>query len=409
MYKYGNSKQNAPIGQYGNGPHIMPPAPNCHPQARPGCMPQNAQSPAGRFSPPAGAGYNNQTYQRPPMAPQAKPAPSAPAAAPAPTDAPFISRKIYKVTGRDKVMDLRSLLTAAKVEDFANVHGRGGKDHAQNSTIKLTICDYTKGKGDKSVTTSYNLDVELIEIFSEAAKDARLGKLTVSPGMIMQTVAVILNDLTRWEAASNQTRAVAVPEAELTATGKVLAGAINQNTPNELHAASNAVLKDLRKWMATGQKNPMCTVPMQEIINAKNALIAALNGHGVPAFEYGYEKNNPYSKNNQGYVTVSKVYIAYTPTRPDGSISRYPWFLQVENFDAPLNTKANGASSHNSSSAINRKSASINLSADDFAKAMGATKRFIGLWEHAVALPVIRTATKRLDEINDHKKNESAA
>lgn len=409
MYKYGNSKQNAPIGQYGNGPHTMPPAPNCHPQARPGCMPQNAQSPAGGFAPPAGAGYSGQPYQQPSAAPQARPAPSAPAASSAPSDGPFISRKIYKVNGKDKVMDLGSLLSVAKVEDYANVHGCGGKDHARNSTIALTICDYTKGKGDKSVTTSYNLDVELIEVLHQAAMDARLGKLTVSPGMIMQTMAVLLNDLARWEAAGNQTRIVAVPETELTASGKVLSGAMNQNAPNELHAASNGVLNDLRRWMATGQKNPVSAVPMQEIANAKNALAAALSGYGVPAFEYGYEKNNPYSKDNQGYVPVSKVYIAYTPTRPDGSISRYPWFLQVENFDAPLNTKANGASSHNASSAINRKSASINLSADDFAAAMVATRRFIRLWENAVALPVIRTALKRLDEIKDRKKNESAA
>lgn len=72
----------------------------------------------------------------------------------------YISQKIYKINGKDKVIDFTSKLVKAKLNDFANVHGCGGKDHAPNSTIGVVICDYTKGTGDNSVTMRFNMDVE---------------------------------------------------------------------------------------------------------------------------------------------------------------------------------------------------------------------------------------------------------
>ena len=303
------------------------------------------------------------------------------------------------------MVDFGSRLSVAQVQDFANVHGCGGKGHAANSTVCVTICDYSKGKGDKSVTTSFNLEVEQMDVLYQAAMDARLGKLAASSDAVRNAAMIVLNDLCRWEAASMQNPVAAVPVSEVTASGMTVSNAVKSNNATEIQTASNVVLNDLRRWQGNVKRYPMAAVPMQEVSAAKNSLGAALNTGGVP-YEYSAEKNDPYKKNNQGFVPVGKVYIAYIPTRQDGSVSRYPWLIRIENFDAPLTTRQNGASSHDASKAINKKMASINLSADDFAFAMVAVKRYIRLWEIAMALPVIRKALGIISNIRSRKEAE---
>ena len=170
---------------------------------------------------------------------------------------------------------------------------------------------------------------------------------------------------------------------------------------------ANMLSGELHKWY----NGPDCgngfkAVSAQQIAAVGTALNDALgkaaqNCGGVPVFEYSQEKNNPYRKNAQGYVPVSKVYISYTPCRKDGAQSRYPWLVQVENFEAPLSERKNGATAHDARNAVNKTAASINLSADDFSAAMVSVERFVRLWEMAEALPVVRQAYKKLEAIRN--------
>ena len=82
----------------------------------------------------------------------------------------MISATITKTNGRNKVIDFRDNLVIANTKDYANIHGVGGKDHAPNSTIRCTICDYTKGKGENSVTVSANVAVDVINRLYFAAE-----------------------------------------------------------------------------------------------------------------------------------------------------------------------------------------------------------------------------------------------
>lgn len=417
MFKYGAKRSQPSYSpQMPNGPANQAPAgmqgqhqqmqqqhqnvPGQQPQYMPpeyygGAAPNySAQAPAPGYAPPPA-----QNTGMP-----ANPAPPAQFQAPNAENERYISKKIYKINGKDKVIDFTSKLSVAKVDDFANVHGCGGKNHSPNSTVALTLCDYTKGTGENSVTVGFNLDVEFMEVLYEAAMNARLGQLAGSKDTIVQNAALLLNDLTRWEAAIKLNPIVGVPADDMTTVGTALATAVTGNNPAELSNTGNMVLNELRRWTATQKRTLLCGIPVTEIAAAKNALSAALTSFGAPYFEYSAEKNNPHVKNNQGYVPVSKVYISYTPTRKDGSVSRYPWFVQIENFDAPLNTKQNGATAHNAAQAVNKRSASINLSADDFACAMVAVRRYVRLWEMAAALPVIRTGLKFLADIQEKKR-----
>ena len=81
----------------------------------------------------------------------------------------YVSTKIVNFHYLGKAIDFNALLVPAKEEDFAMIHGCGGKDHAKNSTIGVVICDHSKGTGNKSLTLRYNIDVHDIDLLRYAA------------------------------------------------------------------------------------------------------------------------------------------------------------------------------------------------------------------------------------------------
>lgn len=82
----------------------------------------------------------------------------------------MISTIIAKANARSKVIDFRDGLVPALMEDYAMIHGTGGKDHAPASVIKVTVCDYTAGTGDKSTTVTANISPDLCERLFEVCR-----------------------------------------------------------------------------------------------------------------------------------------------------------------------------------------------------------------------------------------------
>lgn len=273
-----------------------------------------------------------------------------------PQQRPFISQQICKINGKDKVMDFKSRLIPARVEDFANVHGRGGKGHAPNSTIACTICDFTKGVGDKSVSVAYRIDVEDIELLYEAAVAARLG---------------------------------------------ILAGNANAG----LRTVSGDVLTALRRWLGQPPQQDGRLIQDNEIIALGTALSNAMSAIPEALFSYVREKNNPYKKDEQGNVSVSGITIGYCPYRKDGQRSRYPWVIKIENYRAPLRERANGSSPHDASRAVDKRSAFIMASEDDFLASMVAIKRYVNLWE-MTNLDLIRDGLYQIEEARIENQNQ---
>lgn len=240
-------------------------------------------------------------------------------------EGPQVNKKIWKVFAKDKVIDFRDNLHYAKIEDFANIHGVGGSRHAPNSTILVVLCDYTKGKGDKSVNVKYRLEVEDIEILYEAAKKAYFGELS---GQLIPGCAQALERLRMWmDVPMYPDGSRPIGEGEIVMVGQMLRSALE------------------------GQK-----------------------------FSYTYEKNDPYKEEN-GLVPVQKITISYNAFTMDGQESRYPWLISIENFKAPLVKMGSGASYHKSKQGSNRKSANIMMSKVDFLQSMVAVKRYIHNWE----------------------------
>ncbi len=248
----------------------------------------------------------------------------------------FISMKLFKVNGKDKVVDFSSKLTKAFDDDFANIHGCGGSGHAPNSTIAVTLCDFTNGKGEKAVNVSCNIDVEDMEILYEAAMAARLGQLGSAP---------------------------------------------TANHTDQLLAACEQVRQIMRGWIKANQATPDDWVSAGKLLSNALATVQAPTNtqDAAPQFVYERLKNNSYSttlnKKGQELAPISTIGISYYPDR------RYPWMIQISNFKAPINRQASGATTYNGKDAVDKKEAFIALSADDFCASMVAVRRFVRLWE----------------------------
>ena len=77
---------------------------------------------------------------------------------------------IAKANGRDKVIDFRDGLVLADIDDYAMIHGVGGKHHTMNSVIKIGLCDYTAGTGSKSKTVFASITPDICEQLFEVCK-----------------------------------------------------------------------------------------------------------------------------------------------------------------------------------------------------------------------------------------------
>lgn len=284
----------------------------------------------------------------------------------------YVSTKIWKVNGKDKVMDFSAKLTRAKPEDFANVHGIGGSGHAYNSTVCVTICDFTKGKGENSITLNYGIDVEDMRMLLEAAMAARIGLLNQQPYVSALPEGVVpslednLQQMARWtKQPVNPDGSICIPISELTTCGK----------------------------------------QFKENVKAlKQAARGHNNGNKV-TFSYSRQKNHAFKNsiryvNGVTYAPVKQINILFNPTR------NYPWTIQIQNYDAPIVVKENGATNHNSGKAINKREAFMHLTADDFCAAMVAVDRLVRLWELRM-FSVVDAGFRQYEGFVEATKNKS--
>ena len=251
----------------------------------------------------------------------------------------FFNRKIVNRFGMKKVIDFNDCLIAATPEDYANIHGRGGKNHNPNSTIGIVICDSSKGS---PVTVSAKLNVRDIPMVYQAVMAVRLG--TLGNSIQGQTVGKLAGILTGIKAIpKNQDGTRSVPSTLLAEMDQLVSG---------LSAAGN--------------------------------------------FSYVREKNNPYMVEN-GYAPVSRLTINHTPCKPNGEKSAYPWYIEVTDFKAPIQKGRNGTTMHKSTQAKDVRRGFINLSTEDFLSALESVLSYIRVWEDTVASETVRNRLQYME------------
>lgn len=261
---------------------------------------------------------------------------------------------IYRVNGRQKVIDIRDRLIEPYPEDGYQLHGRGGKGCAPNSTLSLYLCDYSqKESTGKSTTVSYNIEPELALMLADAASQQ-----IFSSSLQNQTIVSRI-DTKLFEEALEDLKLM------------------YNKTKGDTKTFVSGIGQKLRKSVSNTANT-----------TASSAQTAA------NVFSVKREKINIYKKNDKGLCPVSKLIINYQPTK-NGEPSRYPWYVQIINSMGKPVVGENGATTY--TNLTDEKKAFINLSNEDFYAMFSTVKRFINLWELTMSLPILKEAKKMMD------------
>lgn len=252
---------------------------------------------------------------------------------------------IAKANGKDKVIDFRNNLVLTTVEDYAEMHGSGGKNY--NSTIRCTICDYSKGKGDASVTVGTNFDIGVIYTLYEIAKEY----IANADGSVI---------------SSNGTMAL------------------------------NDAKKNLLQIYSSIQKKKEVSL---DFVKKTGELLSSAITDITESADYSYtqDKINVHNKDSNGIAPVTRVMISHHAYYK-GTKSSYPWYIKITSGKAPVITKEGGATTFNSKDLKVEGEAFMNVSDTDMFRMLQRVTRFIESWENTTYIPLLRTALKKKEE-----------
>ena len=282
-------------------------------------------------------------------------------------DQQYINAIIAKANGKDKVIDFRDGLVPANTNDYAMIHGAGGAKHAPNSVVKVTVCDFSKGKGDKSVTVSANISTETVAMLHAAAQ-----KFLINPPSTQQTT---------------------------TPSGLV----ISQADANKISESLQMLVNASKARKIEGDDFVALGTNIRAVYNSlKNAPAPQQKKSGGKDFEYSQERVNAYRQGKDGlaadFAPVNKLSITHQSVRDDGAVSRYPWVVKITNGFAQVKKDANGATSYIGSTFKLSAEAFIMLADADMFRMMEDCVRFIRAWELAYGIPVIKAGEAAREE-----------
>ncbi len=279
----------------------------------------------------------------------------------------MVSTAITKTNGKGKVIDFRDNLTIANIDDYANMHGTGGKNHAPNSTITCCICNYSKGTGENSVTVRTNINI-----------DAVYALFTATQRIITENTLKAGNEST-----------------------------ISQSGLNQL----KQIYKQLEAAYKASQSTPMTSDAIKKIGNAYHKALGEIktgNRAGVADFTYSQDKVDAYKKQNDGTAPVSKISIVHCPIRKDGQVSTYPWFIKITNGYAPVVTQNTGATTYDAKKMQVKAEEYINVNDNDMFRMMLRVVRYIETWENTRCIPLLQNGLqKRAEERQAAANNRS--
>jgi len=287
----------------------------------------------------------------------------------------IIDRVIAKANGNMKVIDFRDNLVPGGENAYAMLHGIGGAKHAAKSTIKVTICDYSRGKGNNSVTVSANLTPEVTNYLYEVSKQA----LMPSCGCVGSTIG---------------TESVATLQSAKTQLANVyrLVASTKENKDAFDVDSLLSQLGTIGKGLAA------------VITDAKTESVST-----GPKLDYSQDRVNPYSVDANGTAPVARMLIARNGVRQDGSISRYPWMIRITNGNARLIKKENGSCTFDGKTFQKTNEAFINVSDMDMFSMLTKCQHFIAVWENALCLNQVLTGVKAVQAEREHYLQQQGA
>lgn len=286
----------------------------------------------------------------------------------------MVNTVITKTTGKNKVIDFRDGLVAAHEEDYANLHGAGGrKGKAPVSVIKIFLCDYSAGTGDASLTIKASISPDLCEQLLEICKH-NIGVQVVEPNMAPLVEQRAVNHKLSKGADMNfgvlnnclklLERIVKADEA-----GKGVPGLAT------LAAGAKTFLSKPRdKAMEESAPTPMAPFQVPRHMD----------------FTYTQDRVHAFGDVKDGdMVPVQRLNIFHQTFRSDGQASNYPWTVKITNAKAPVRLQATGATTFSSSGMTDKQEAFIQISDADMYRMMSRVCHYISVWEQTVAAKVV--------------------
>lgn len=304
----------------------------------------------------------------------------------------YYNPQIAKTAAPGKILEFTDALTVANPEDYAMLFGVGGGKHAPNAVIKVTICDFTAGKGEgKSVTVSSTLEPACIDAMYAVAENRIVNPLTDAPQKQVQSSVpqrgVLLSD----DAWNDLCEGFLM----LVQEGKNGAVSLSGDSYVELGKRLRSVYKDGKEFLAKRDAAGYA--------NENNAAPA----YG-PDYKYTQTRVNIYKKGNDGLAPVSLLTITHQAINNRGEVARYPWTVKITNgFAVPI-VSDSGSIKYTRNSFRETGNTSIVVSDMDMFSLLGACKRFITAYSLGFGIPLVKNGVEgRYREYEERRNNRT--
>lgn len=268
-----------------------------------------------------------------------------------------VSDIIARVGAKNKFFDFRNALVPAYTNNYAMLHGIGGENFAPVSGIRLTITDYSKGKGENSVTVYHNVAPYVIdELLSVCRQNAGISVLESQ-----DLSGVVVGLEARMDVLLGTIHSLV--RGLMGACGDILNGKGNPKGPL---ADVGRALSATDKFLATPREG-------------RNVWIS---GNGRKDYAYHSEKVNTYRRDSRdGFVFVSVLDISRRSFNEKGEELKYPWTVKMKNLYAQPNENGNGTVSYVSKTARDVSEAFVMVSDEDMYRCSYTVDHFIRVWE----------------------------
>lgn len=277
---------------------------------------------------------------------------------------------IAKAASKGKFLDFRSSLSLAYLEDYPNIQGIGGSEHAPASGIRLLIQDYSNGsKSTSAIIPCWQID-KIMEVCKRNAVDVQYDGTDS---------AFQIDRLYR--------AAFTLLKGGIKACSNILTG--NGRTPA---AEFGTAVKDGKNAFVNTAQFP--ETPRQR-----------------PYAEYRWHqvKVNPYRKTPDGYASVSEITITRKQFNSSGAAMNSPWSVNISNYEAFPSEKRNGTTSVKAGTARNKTDLYIQVSDDDMWRCCYAVSHFISVWEMAYGIPLVQAGVSAYEQQQAEYRRSSAS
>ena len=275
---------------------------------------------------------------------------------------------IAKAASKGKFLDFRNALSMAYLEDYPNIQGIGGSEHAPASGIRLLIQDYSNGsKSTSAIIPCWQID-RILEVCRRNAVDIQFDG-TDSAFQIDRIYRA----------------AFALLKGGIKACSNILTG--NGRAPA---AEFGTAVKDGKNAFANTVQYP--ETPRQK-----------------PYAEYKWHqvKVNPYRKTPDGYAPVSEITIQRKQYTASGAVMNSPWSVSISNYEAIPSEKSNGTTSVRSGTARNKEDLFIQVSDDDMWRCCYAVSHFVAVWEMSFGIPLVQAGVSAYEKQQDEYRRNN--